>query len=127
MIECKFNSEGLIPVIAQDYKTGEVLMLAYMDKDALAKTIECKKMCYYSRSRKKFWVKGETSGNVQLVKELFVDCDKDTIVAKVEQVGGAACHEGYRTCFYRKISNDGNSLTAIGERVFDPKDVYGDK
>ncbi len=102
-------------------------MLAYMNKDSLEKTIECKKMCYYSRSRNKFWVKGETSGNVQLVKELYVDCDKDTIVAKVEQVGGAACHEGYRTCFYRKISEDGSSLETIGERVFDPKDVYGEK
>jgi len=127
VIECKFNNEGLIPVIAQDYKTGEVLMLAYMNKEALEKTIECKKMCYYSRSRKKFWVKGETSGNVQLVKELYLDCDKDTIVAKVEQVGGAACHEGYRTCFFRQLSADGNSLKTIGERIFDPKDVYGDK
>ncbi len=102
MIEFKFNSEGLIPAIAQDWKTGEVLMLAYMNKESLERTIKEKKAWYWSRSRKKFWMKGESSGNIQEVKEIYYDCDEDTILLKVEQTG-PACHTGNRSCFFRKL------------------------
>ena len=124
MLKVKFNEDGLVPAIAQDYKTGEVLMLAYMNQEALEYTIKNKTMCYYSRSRQKLWHKGEESGNVQKVKGLYIDCDQDTIVAKVEQIGGAACHEGYETCFFSEIEDDAETLTVVGKRVFDPKDVY---
>ena len=107
--EFKLNSEGLIPVIVQDYKTNEVLMLAYMNEDAFEHTIKTGKMTYYSRSRQERWVKGETSGHYQYVKMLTVDCDKDTLLAKVEQIG-AACHTGNRTCFYQPIA--GNDFDA---------------
>ncbi len=99
--ELKFDEKGLIPVIVQDYEKGDVLMLAYMNKDTLKQTIETGKATYWSRSRQKVWVKGETSGHYQLVKELYYDCDGDTILIKVEQVGGIACHTGNRSCFYR--------------------------
>ncbi len=102
MIDFKFNSEGLIPAIAQDHKTGEVLMLAYMNKESIEKTIKDKKAWYWSRSRNKFWMKGETSGNVQNVKEMRYDCDADAILLKIEQTG-PACHTGERSCFFRKI------------------------
>lgn len=125
MMELKFNEDGLIPVVAQDYKTGEVLMVAYMNKGAFEATLKEGKMCYYSRSRKKFWIKGEQSGNFQVVKSLHIDCDKDTILAKVEQVGGAACHEGYKSCFFRQLDRDGSDAVITDKRVFDPKDVYG--
>ena len=98
----KFTSEGLIPAIAQDYKTGDVLMMAWMNMDSLKATIESKKASYWSRSRKTFWVKGETSGHVQYVKEIFYDCDCDVLLMKVDQIG-AACHTNERSCFYRKI------------------------
>ncbi len=117
------SPDGLIPAIAQDWQTGEVLMLAYMNEEAWKRTLETGRATYWSRSRKAFWVKGESSGNVQLVKEIRVDCDADTVVLKVEQVGGAACHEGYRSCFFRRV--EGDALTVVGERVFDPKTVYG--
>jgi len=99
----KFNEQGLVPAIAQDWKSGEVLMLAYMNKDALNKTIETKEMWYWSRSRQELWHKGDTSGHIQKVKELFYDCDADAILAKIEQVGGIACHTGNRSCFFNKL------------------------
>lgn len=114
---------GLLPAIAQDAETGDVLMLAYMNQESYEETVRTGRAVYYSRSRKKLWRKGEESGNVQIVKGIFVDCDQDTILLKVEQVGGAACHVGYRSCFYRQVTPEG--LSVVGQRVFDPKDVYG--
>jgi phosphoribosyl-AMP cyclohydrolase len=125
MIKLDFSKseDGLIPAIAQDWKTGDILMLGYMNEEAFKRTLETGKATYWSRSRQKFWVKGESSGNVQVVKDVLIDCDEDTVVLKVDQVGGAACHEGYRSCFFRRV--DGDSLTVVGERVFDPAEVYG--
>jgi phosphoribosyl-AMP cyclohydrolase len=100
----KFDEKGLIPAIVQDYKDGTVLMLAYVNQESLQKTLETKEMWYWSRSRKVLWHKGDTSGNIQKVKELYYDCDADTILAKVEQVGGVACHTGKRSCFFNKIT-----------------------
>ena len=100
----KIDEKGLIPAIVQDYKDGTVLMLAYVNKESLQRTLETKEMWYWSRSRKTLWHKGETSGNIQKVKELYYDCDADTILAKVEQVGGVACHTGKRSCFFNKIT-----------------------
>ena len=114
---------GLVPAVAQDWKTGEVLMLGFMNREAFEATVAEGRAVYFSRSRRKLWRKGETSGNVQHVKEIYVDCDEDTVLLKVEQVGGAACHEGYRSCFYRRLEDGG--LKVVGERIFDPKDVYG--
>ena len=123
MIELDFKkSGGLIPAIAQDWKTGEVLMLAYINEESWKETLRTGHGVYWSRSRSKLWHKGEESGNVQIVKEILVDCDADTVIFKVEQVGGAACHEGYHTCFFRKVAGD--ELEVVGERVFDPKKVY---
>ena len=124
MVELDFSktADGLIPAIAQDWQTGEVLMLAYINRDSWEKTLATGKATYWSRSRKKFWVKGEESGNIQKIKEILVDCDLDTVIFKVEQVGGAACHEGYHSCFFRKLEND--ALRIVGERVFDPAEVY---
>jgi phosphoribosyl-AMP cyclohydrolase len=116
------KQNGLVPAVAQDWETGEVLMLAYMNREAFEETLNTGRACYYSRSRSKLWRKGEESGNFQNVREVRVDCDRDTIVLKVEQVGGAACHKGYRSCFYRKIEN--GELVEDGEKVFDPKEVY---
>ncbi len=113
---------GLVPVIVQDYSTGEVLMLAYMNRQAWHHTVSSGKATYWSRSRNCLWTKGETSGNVQLVKEILIDCDDDTLLLKVEQRGGAACHTGYRSCFYRKLSEERSEI--IGEKVFKPEDVY---
>ena len=113
---------GLIPAIAQDYKTGEVLMLAYINEEAWQETLSTGHAVYYSRSRSKLWRKGESSGNVQLVKEIAVDCDCDTVVFKVEQLGGAACHTGHRSCYFRRVQGD--SLVECGEIVFDPEKVY---
>jgi phosphoribosyl-AMP cyclohydrolase len=116
------KSDGLIPAIAQDADTGDVLMLAFMNREAYEETLRTGRACYFSRSRGKLWRKGEESGNVQQVKAVFVDCDADTILLKVHQIGGAACHEGYRSCFFRQIVGD--QVQVIGERVFDPKQVY---
>lgn len=121
MIDFK-KCDGLVPVIAQDHHTGEVLMLAYMNQEAFEETRRTQRACYYSRSRDRLWRKGEESGNVQLVKEMYFDCDADTLLLKVEQLGGAACHEGYKSCFFRRM--DGDRVTVVGERVFDPKEVY---
>ena len=101
--ELKYDDKGLIPAIIQDFRSSEVLMMAYMNKASLERTIETGKTCFWSRSRQKFWTKGETSGNIQHVKEILYDCDEDTLLIKVEQVGSGACHTGNRTCFYRKI------------------------
>lgn len=113
---------GLLPAIAQDYQTGEILMLAYINELAWRKTLETGRAHYWSRSRNKIWLKGETSGHVQLVREILVDCDLDTVVFKIEQLGGAACHKGYRSCFFRKL--EGGEWQTTGELVFDPKEVY---
>lgn len=125
MIQLNFNKSenGLLPAIVQDYQTNEVLMLAYINDLAWQKTIETGKAHYWSRSRKKLWLKGESSGHVQIIKELRVDCDSDTVVYRVEQIGGAACHTGHRSCFYRSVAGD--DLVVEGEPVFDPKEVYG--
>ena len=113
---------GLIPAIAQDAKTGEVLMLAYMNEEAFNETLKTGKAVYFSRSRNKLWRKGEESGHFQIVRELFIDCDADTVLIKVEQIGGAACHEGFSSCFFRKLI-DGKT-EVIGSRIFDPSKVY---
>lgn len=123
MISLDFEKTGgLIPVVAQDFESGDVLMLAYMNRDAWEATLSSGKATYFSRSRNSLWVKGETSGHVQMVKEIRVDCDNDTVLLKVEQLGGAACHKGYRSCFYRKVEGDG--LVITGKPVFDPDEVY---
>ena len=124
-MELKFNEQGLIPAIVQDADTGEVLMMAWMNEEAYNETLQTGRAVYFSRSRNKLWRKGEESGNVQMVKEIFIDCDKDTLLIKVEQIGGAACHEGYKSCFFRQITPDG--VKVIGDRVFDPKEVYKKK
>jgi phosphoribosyl-AMP cyclohydrolase len=123
MIKLDFaKGNGLIPAIAQDYKTGEVLMLAYVNEESWNETLRSGDATYWTRSRQKLWKKGESSGNVQKVKEILVDCDEDTIIFKVDQIGDAACHLGYRSCFFRKV--EGDELKVIGERVFDPDEVY---
>jgi phosphoribosyl-AMP cyclohydrolase len=123
MIKLDFKKMGgLIPVIAQDSSTDEVLMLAYMNPQAWDATLSTGRATYYSRSRKTLWVKGETSGKLQLVEEIRIDCDDDTVLLKVKQIGGAACHTGHRSCFHKKVEN--GSIRIIGEPVFDPKEVY---
>src|SRR5262245_37742130 len=121
MIDFK-KTGGIVPAIAQDADTGEVLMLAWMNEEAFAVTVRTNRACYFSRSRGKLWRKGEESGHVQEVRGIFVDCDADTILLKVKQLGGAACHEGYKSCFFRQV--EGEQLRVIAERVFDPKEVY---
>ena len=116
---------GLVPAIAQDAATGEVLMMAWMNKEAFDETLRTGKAVYFSRSRNKLWRKGEESGNVQEVKGIFIDCDADTILLKINQIGGAACHEGYRSCFFRQV--EGTELKVIAQKVFDPRAVYGPK
>jgi len=113
---------GLVPAIAQDADTGQVLMLAWMNREAYQETLRTGRACYYSRSRGRLWRKGEESGHVQEVREVLVDCDADTILLKVNQVGGAACHEGYQSCFFRRIEED--QLRVVAQRVFDPQQVY---
>jgi phosphoribosyl-AMP cyclohydrolase len=123
MISLDFDKTGgLIPAIVQDFHTNEILMLAYMNQAAWEKTQETGIATFWSRSRQSLWVKGETSGHVQEVKDIRIDCDQDALILKVLQRGGAACHTGYRSCFYRRIS--GGSLEVIGERIFNPEDVY---
>ena len=115
---------GLIPAIAQDAATGTVLMMAWMNHEAYQETLRSGRAVYFSRSRNKLWRKGEESGNVQMVKSIHVDCDADTLLLKVEQIGGAACHEGYQSCFFRKLNSNGEVEAIEGERLFDPKQVY---
>lgn len=122
----KFDKNGLIAAIAQDYKTGEILMIAWMNKKALQLTLKTGKVHYWSRSRNKLWLKGEESGNVQKVKNIYIDCDRDSILAKVNQVGGAACHTGFKSCFFTEIKPDA-TLKQLGKRVFDPEKVYKKK
>ncbi len=119
-----FSKADLIPVIAQDDVSGDVLMLAYMNETAWKETLATGRVCYYSRSRQKLWRKGEESGNVQEVKSIFYDCDADTILIRVNQIGGAACHEGYRSCFFRKLDPKTGQVEVVGNRLFDPKAVY---
>ena len=120
-----FDKHSLLPVIAQDFESGDVLMLAYMNREAYNETLNTGRVCYYSRSRQKLWRKGEESGNIQEVKELFFDCDADTLLVKVNQLGGAACHDGYRSCVFRQITPSTGEGNTVGERVFDPAKVYG--
>lgn len=114
---------GLLPAIIQDAASGEVLMLGFMNQEAWDKTLASGRVHFFSRTRGKLWCKGETSGHLQLVKEILVDCDADTVLIKVEQKGGATCHTGYRSCFYRRLA-DGR-LEICGVKVFDPQEVYG--
>ena len=123
-LEPQFSKgQGILPAVVQDAETGEVLMLAYMNREAWEATKATGRATFFSRSRNKLWVKGETSGNVQEVKEIRIDCDADTLLVKVRQVGGAACHEGYRSCFFRRLTED--AWQVEGERLFDPASVYG--
>jgi phosphoribosyl-AMP cyclohydrolase len=124
MVKLDFSksSDGLIPAIAQDYKTGEILMLAYINEESWAETLKSGCATYWTRSRQKLWKKGESSGNVQEIKEILVDCDEDTVIFKVKQIGDAACHVGYRSCFYRKV--EGDELKIVGKKIFNPEDVY---
>lgn len=119
-----FTKAELLPAIAQDDETGDVLMLAYMNQEAYEETLRTGRVCYFSRSRQKLWRKGEESGNVQELKSIYFDCDADTLLVKVNQVGGAACHEGYRSCFFRRVDPATQEIEAAGERVFDPAEVY---
>jgi len=116
------KEDGLLPAIAQDAETGEVLMIAYMSPESYAETLATGRAVYYSRTRNRLWRKGEESGHVQVVRAIHLDCDRDAILLSVEQLGGAACHTGYRSCFYRQVTPDG--LKTVGQRVFDPDQVY---
>jgi phosphoribosyl-AMP cyclohydrolase len=123
MVKLDFEkNNGLIPAIAQDHETGEVMMLAYMNQQAFDETVKTGRATYYSRSRQVLWKKGETSGHVQQVREIRVDCDADTVLLKVEQVGGAACHKGYKSCFFSRVED--NELKIVESKIFDPKEVY---
>ena len=128
----KFDKEGLLPVVTTDFKTGEVLMQGFMNEEAFKKTITSGEAIYYSRSRKALWHKGKTSGLIQKIKEIRIDDDQDSVWIKVEVKGGASCHVGYRSCFYRSISTKEKNSGEIKlefeekEKVFDPKEVYGD-
>jgi phosphoribosyl-AMP cyclohydrolase len=119
------KGDGLIPAIVQDADTGEVLMMAYMNKESLADSIRTKRTHFWSRSRKKYWMKGESSGHVQEIQDIYIDCDADTILIKAKQ-HGAACHEGYKNCFFRKLDADGKWQTCA-QRIVDPEQVYGKK
>jgi phosphoribosyl-AMP cyclohydrolase len=121
----KFDEKGLIPAVIQDYRDGQVLMVAWMNGESIRKSLKTGRTCFWSRSRKEFWIKGERSGNIQLIKEILFDCDADTLLIKVKQVGGA-CHTGYRSCFHIKVNKNGNSKIT-GKRVFDPKKIYSQK
>jgi phosphoribosyl-AMP cyclohydrolase len=118
------KGNGLVPAIAQDYKSGRVLMVAYMNNEAWERTLQTGEAHYWSRSRGEIWHKGATSGNIQIVKEIFADCDRDAILLKVEQVGGAACHLGYESCFHNRVDSNG-TITIIDEKIFNPAQVYG--
>lgn len=122
----QMGGEQLIIAISQDYKSSEVLMVAYMNKKALMETIDTGKAHYWSTSRNKLWLKGESSGHTQEVQEILTDCDEDAVLLKVKQNGGA-CHEGYYSCFFRKIQENSGNLELVKEKVFDPENVYGEK
>ena len=124
MIPLNFTKgNGLLPAIVQDHDSGKILMLAYINKSSWEKTLETGEAHYWSRSRQELWHKGGTSGHVQKIKEIYVDCDQDTVLFKVEQVGGAACHTGYESCFYQKVDTNGE-VSVVGEKIFDPRKVY---
>jgi phosphoribosyl-AMP cyclohydrolase len=114
---------GLVPAVVQDFQSGKVLMLAFMNEESWKKTLETGKAVYFSRTRNKLWLKGEESGNFQEVKEIFVDCDNDTVLLKVNQIGKAACHTGFESCFYRKLEN--GKFKTLGKRIFNPEEKYG--
>jgi phosphoribosyl-AMP cyclohydrolase len=114
--------DGLVTAVAQDATTGQVLMVAHMNREAWDETLTTGRAVYFSRSRKRLWHKGEESGNFQNIRAIYVDCDADTVLLKVEQVGGAACHEGYPSCFFRQITSEG--VKVVAEKVFDPKQIY---
>ena len=121
----KYDANGLIPAVVVDAEGGGVLMVAYMNKDSLGDTVRTGKTHFWSRSRQKYWMKGESSGHTQEVKSIYTDCDMDTLVVKVAQKG-AACHNGYRSCFYRKLNENGE-FEVVAEKIFDPDEVYGKK
>lgn len=120
----KFDDKGLVAAIAQDAANGDILMIAWMNKEALEKTLATRKAHYWSRSRNKLWFKGEESGNVQEVKNIYMDCDNDAVLMKVNQIGGAACHTGYKCCFFTEILPSGELKCVGGEKCFDPEKVY---
>jgi phosphoribosyl-AMP cyclohydrolase len=123
MISLDFSKlGGLVPAVAQDHATGEVLMLGFMNREAWEATLKTGRATYYSRSRKTLWVKGETSGKVQIVKEIRIDCDDDAVLLRIEQAGAAACHTGHRSCFHKRVEQ--GSVQIVGKPVFDPKEVY---
>ena len=123
MIEPNFaKGDGLVPAIVQDAETKEVLMMAYMNRESWEATLQSGKATYWSRSRQKLWLKGESSGHFQIIKAVFIDCDDDTILLQVEQLGGAACHTGHKSCFYRKLK--GKDFVVVGEKIFNPEEVY---
>jgi len=117
------KGSGLLPTIVQEHESGKVLMLAYINAASWEKTLETGQAHYWSRSRQELWHKGGTSGHVQIIREIYADCDNDTVLFRVDQVGGAACHTGYATCFHQKVDRDGR-VTVVGEKIFDPKKVY---
>jgi phosphoribosyl-AMP cyclohydrolase len=124
MIDLDFDKgNGLLPAIVQDYQPGKVLMLAYLNKASWQRTLETGEAHYWSRTRQEIWRKGGTSGHIQVIKEILVDCDQDTVLFRVEQVGGAACHTGHVSCFYRKLGENGGVIT-VEKKIFDPKKVY---
>ena len=124
MKKLKFDEKGLIPAIIQDYRTGDVLMLGYMNEESLERSLHEAETVFWSRSRQQFWHKGETSGNVQKIKEIRIDCYGNSLLIKVDQIGDAACHTGYRSCYYRKFDEE-KGLVIDGEQIFDPDEVYG--
>ena len=124
MIELDFSKgNGLLPAIVQEYNSGEVLMLAYMNSESWEKTLQTGEVHYWSRTRQEIWHKGESSGHIQKIREIYVDCDNDTVLLRVEQVGGAACHTGYKSCFHKKIDRNGEE-SIVGKKIFDPERVY---
>jgi len=118
------KGEGLLPAIVQDHASGKVLMLAYINEASWERTLETGEAHYWSRTRREIWHKGGTSGHVQKIREIYADCDNDTVLFRVDQVGGAACHTGYESCFHQKVAGDGRA-TVVGKKIFDPKKVYG--
>ncbi|TBV82199.1 MAG: phosphoribosyl-AMP cyclohydrolase [Desulfobulbaceae bacterium] len=118
------GTDGLLPAIVQDHQSGEVLMLAYINEESWCRTLASGQAHYWSRSRNKIWLKGESSGHIQLIKEIRVDCDADAVIFKVEQLGKAACHTGHRTCFYRRLTSNGDRLESAETPVFDPAEIY---
>lgn len=125
ILDFQKTGDGLLPAIVQDFKTLEILMVAYINDAAWEMTLKTGRAHYWSRSRNTLWLKGETSGHVQIIHNILVDCDADTVVFQVEQLGDAACHTGHRSCFYRRL--EGDALVTTGSRIFDPETVYGKK